>query len=192
MADDSNLKLNRYGEYLYDNVVIFSTNVEEFGGNIDVANLVQFIDDGYNVLIATGSRVGSAVRELAIECGVEIDDKNTDVIDHFNSIQSLQDGTNRAIVVPVTNLINSKVIVGDIIDDRKAKLAYRGSALLLDGDNQLVMPVLKASKSAFSYDVNKEFVEVFNFSQSRFYFQVNSKTAQSTVTNLLTKQVSQV
>ena len=35
-ADEPSLQLAKYGEYLYDNVVLFSPGVEEFGGALSV------------------------------------------------------------------------------------------------------------------------------------------------------------
>lgn len=32
LADDASLNLAKYGEYLYDNLIIFAPTVEEFGG----------------------------------------------------------------------------------------------------------------------------------------------------------------
>ena len=31
MADDSTLNIKKYGEFLYDNIVVFAPTVEEFG-----------------------------------------------------------------------------------------------------------------------------------------------------------------
>jgi oligosaccharyltransferase complex subunit beta len=45
-ADDSNLVLVKYGQYLYQNLVIFSPSVEEFGGAINVEAITKFVDDG--------------------------------------------------------------------------------------------------------------------------------------------------
>uniref|UniRef100_A0A0L8HRZ3 Dolichyl-diphosphooligosaccharide--protein glycosyltransferase 48 kDa subunit n=1 Tax=Octopus bimaculoides TaxID=37653 RepID=A0A0L8HRZ3_OCTBM len=54
-ADDSSLALTKYGEFLYDNLIIFSPSVE-----------------------------GDPLREIATECGVEFDEEKTSVIDHLN------------------------------------------------------------------------------------------------------------
>lgn len=35
-ADDPSLQLSRYGEYLYQNLVILAPGVEEFGGSLSV------------------------------------------------------------------------------------------------------------------------------------------------------------
>ena len=84
LADDMSLALVKYGEFLYDHLVIFSPSVEEFGGSIDVPAITSFIDGGGNVLVAANSNIGEPIRELASECGVEFDEAKTAVIDHLN------------------------------------------------------------------------------------------------------------
>ncbi|XP_017481651.1 PREDICTED: dolichyl-diphosphooligosaccharide--protein glycosyltransferase 48 kDa subunit-like, partial [Rhagoletis zephyria] len=46
LADDSGLVLSRYGEYIYKNVIVFAPSVEEFGGDLSVEKLTEFVDDG--------------------------------------------------------------------------------------------------------------------------------------------------
>merc|ERR1719411_588393 len=57
-ADDPSLALVKYGEFLYDNLVIFSPSVEEFGGSLNVRAITDFIDGGGNVLVAGSSSIG--------------------------------------------------------------------------------------------------------------------------------------
>ena len=48
-ADDSNLVLSKYGQYLFKNLVIFAPSVEEFGGALNVETLTKFVDDGGSI-----------------------------------------------------------------------------------------------------------------------------------------------
>lgn len=72
IADDSSLILSKYGEYLYDNLIIFAPSVEEFGGSLNVDTITQFVDDGGNIILAGSSSTGDVLRELASECGFEV------------------------------------------------------------------------------------------------------------------------
>lgn len=38
-ADNASISLTHYGDYIYDNIVIFAPHVEEFGGALDVAEV---------------------------------------------------------------------------------------------------------------------------------------------------------
>jgi len=83
-ADDPSLSLIKYGEFLYDNLIIFSPSVEDFGGSINVETISTFIDGGGSVLVAASSDIGDPLRELGSECGIEFDEEKTAVIDHHN------------------------------------------------------------------------------------------------------------
>lgn len=107
-ADDPSLVLSKYGKYFYENLIIFAPTVQEFGGSLSVETITQFIDDGGkiyyywfyfevlkicinifiifigNVLFTGGVSTGSALRELAAECGFEVTEENSSLIDHLN------------------------------------------------------------------------------------------------------------
>nr|XP_054768684.1 dolichyl-diphosphooligosaccharide--protein glycosyltransferase 48 kDa subunit-like [Lytechinus pictus] len=74
-ADDPNLKLSSYGEYLYEHLVLFCPSVEEFGGDIGENTLTDFIDEGGNILVAGNADIGEPLRELGSNCGLEFDFK---------------------------------------------------------------------------------------------------------------------
>ena len=42
VADDASITIKKYGSYLYDNLIIFSPTVEEFGGALS-AEVITFI-----------------------------------------------------------------------------------------------------------------------------------------------------
>lgn len=147
LADDANLVLSKYGEYLYKNLIIFAPSVEEFGGDINVDKIAEFIDNGGNVLVGGSSASGDSLRELATECGFEVDEEGASVIDHLNyDVSDLGDHT--TIVASPENLISSPIIVGS---KTVAPLLYRGTGLLADRENSLVLQVLAADSTAYSY-----------------------------------------
>jgi oligosaccharyltransferase complex subunit beta len=147
LADDANLILSKYGEYLYKNLIIFAPSVEEFGGSVSVETITDFVDNGGNVLVAGSSQAGDALRELASECGFEVDEENAAVIDHLNFDVS-DSGDHTTIVAAPEHLIDSAVMVGS---RNVAPLLYKGTGLLADKENSLVLQVLTADSSAYSY-----------------------------------------
>ncbi|XP_011164882.1 dolichyl-diphosphooligosaccharide--protein glycosyltransferase 48 kDa subunit [Solenopsis invicta] len=146
-ADDATLQLSKYGEYLYEHLIIFAPTVEEFGGVLNVDAITEFIDDGGNVLLAGSSQSGDAMHELASECGLEVDEEGSTVIDHMNYDVS-DSGQHTTIVADPANLIDAPVIVGskDI-----PPLLYQGTGLIADTDNPLILRLLSASTSAYTY-----------------------------------------
>ncbi|XP_059157616.1 dolichyl-diphosphooligosaccharide--protein glycosyltransferase 48 kDa subunit-like [Physella acuta] len=154
-ADDAGLALVKYGEFLYDNLVLFSPSVEEFGGSIDVSAITNFIDGGGNVLIAASSSIGDPVRELATECGVEFDEENSAVIDHLN--YDVNDGGKHTLIVAdPENLMKAPMIVGE---KNTSPFLFRGVGMVSDPDNPLVLSLLRASSTAYSYKPNEKIDE---------------------------------
>eukprot|EP01104_Vermistella_antarctica_P016201 TRINITY_DN5488_c2_g1_i1.p1 TRINITY_DN5488_c2_g1~~TRINITY_DN5488_c2_g1_i1.p1 ORF type:complete len:453 (-),score=121.04 TRINITY_DN5488_c2_g1_i1:6-1337(-) len=143
-ATDPSLSLTKYGEYVYDNVIVFAPTVEDFGGSVDVDALLDFIDDGRNILIATGTKVSDSVRDLARECGVEFDDDHTAVYDHFNFDSSDFDGDHTLIVAD--RFANAPVILAN-----PSPILFRGIGHTLATENtKLVLPLLSGASTAYS------------------------------------------
>ncbi|XP_076639638.1 dolichyl-diphosphooligosaccharide--protein glycosyltransferase non-catalytic subunit Ost48 [Colletes latitarsis] len=148
LADDANLSLSKYREYLYKHLIIFAPSVEEFGGALSVEAITDFIDGGGNVLVAGSSQSGHALHELASECGFEIDEEGSAVIDHLN-YDVTDNGYHTKIVADPSNLIDAPVIVGN---KNVQPLLYQGTGLIADTDNSLILRLLTASSSAYSYN----------------------------------------
>ena len=147
VADDSNLVLKKYGEYLFDNIVVFAPTVEEFGGALSVEAMTEFVDDGGNLLIAGNSNTGEVLREIASECGFEVDEEGTYVIDHLN-FDAKDTGHHTLVVSESKNLIKSDLITGGV----KSPLLYRGAGILADPENPLVLEILTGSSSSYSHN----------------------------------------
>ncbi|XP_054160943.1 dolichyl-diphosphooligosaccharide--protein glycosyltransferase 48 kDa subunit-like [Oppia nitens] len=155
-ADDPNLSLVKYGSHIYKNLIIFAPSVEEFGGNVNVEAIAEFIDNGGNVLVAADSNVGDAIRDLATEVGVEIDEEGAQVIDHMNYDQS-DDGQHVLVVADSANLLDAPTIVGQ--KKSIGPILYKGIGMISDQNNPLVLDVLLASSTAYSYNPTKKITE---------------------------------
>jgi len=155
LADDSSLALVKYGEFLYDNLILFAPSVEEFGGSIDVAAITNFIDGGGNLMVAASSKIGEPLRDLASECGVEFDEENTAVIDHLNYDIS-DTGKHTLIVADNDDLVKAPMIVGS---KKNNPFLFRGVGMTADPENPLVLNVLHASSTAYSFDPEDRITE---------------------------------
>uniref|UniRef100_A0A8C6H4L8 Dolichyl-diphosphooligosaccharide--protein glycosyltransferase 48 kDa subunit n=1 Tax=Mus spicilegus TaxID=10103 RepID=A0A8C6H4L8_MUSSI len=150
-ADDPSLSLIKYGEFLYDNLIIFSPSVEDFGGNINVETISAFIDGGGSVLVAASSDIGDPLRELGSECGIEFDEEKTAVIDHHNyDVSDL--GQHTLIVADTENLLKAPTIVGK---SSLNPILFRGVGMVADPDNPLVLDILTGSSTSYSFFPDK-------------------------------------
>lgn len=156
LADDSSLALSKYGEYTYENLIIFAPSVEEFGGTIDVSSITDFIDNGEgNVLIAASSEVGDVLRDLGREVGLELDERETAVIDHLN--YDVRDaGKHTLLVVDPKNVIDAELIAGK---KRTTPYLYQGLGMVADLDNPLVLEVMTGYTTSYSYFTDKKIDE---------------------------------
>jgi oligosaccharyltransferase complex subunit beta len=90
-AESPDLLLKKFGEYLYDNVIIFAPTIEEFN-TITPEDILEFTNNGGNLLLAVNNQMSETMRSFAESCGVEFDAKDAVVIDHFQNHPS---ATNR-------------------------------------------------------------------------------------------------
>jgi len=128
-----------HGERLYDSVIVLK-DVASFKGLLDMGKLLDFVNDGGNVLLAASENVKDAARDFAIEFSVEFDEAGTSVFDAF----SRQD----EYIIP--NIIqNSRVFSKPI-----APLLYKGIGHKVSGKNNLVFTLLNGSPSSYSYALN--------------------------------------
>ena len=148
LADDQTLTLTRYGEFVYDNLIIFAPSVEEFGGNVDVRAIVNFIDNGGNVLVAASSEIGDVLRDLALEVGLDPDERGSAVIDHLN-YDADDRGDHTLLVVDPENIISSPLITGS---PSPKPVLYQGLGLLVDVDNTLVLEIMTGYTTSYSYN----------------------------------------
>lgn len=77
-----------------------------------------------------------------------MDVESAAVIDHFNYDIS-DEGDHTRVVVSPKNLIKSTTIVGE---HNTQPLLFEGTGLILDKENSLVLPILTADSTAYSYN----------------------------------------
>jgi oligosaccharyltransferase complex subunit beta len=147
-SDDASLQIVKYGEYLYDHIIIFAPATKEFGGRLDAEILTQFVDAGGNVLVAGSNTIGDAIREFASECGIEFADDKSAVIDHLNYDVN-DNGQHTLIVASPDNLLSSELIIGQA-KKNSLPFLFRGIGMSSDLDNPLLLDVLTASSSSYT------------------------------------------
>lgn len=147
LTSDPSLALNRYGEYLFDGLILFAPSAENFGGSVDAAGILDFVDSGRDLIIAADFGMSDTVRDIANECGVEFDeDPDAVVIDHLNFAVS-ESGIEHSLIAADT-FVTSNAILGD--KGIEAPVLFQGVAHSVASANSLVTKVLSASSSAYS------------------------------------------
>jgi len=165
LANDPDVKLQQYGEYLFDSLIIFITNLDQFGG-VDVDSILRFIDEGNGVLLVTdgeGAVNSEPLKELVAECGIDLpqdvssDGNNVNqAFDHLNFDLSDLDGPHTLLAVSpdssipaviVNNQRNSNEIQ---TNNSLAPVLFRGVGFTLKDSNRLIFPLLRGSSTSFT------------------------------------------
>ncbi|EFN54342.1 hypothetical protein CHLNCDRAFT_8673, partial [Chlorella variabilis] len=141
---DKSLQLKSWDEWLYDKLVILGSN-KELGGAADVAQVVEFVDEGHDLLLAVDSQVSEELRELAQELGVDIDVKGHAVIDHF-AYDSQLGAADHAAVLADSAVQSPAVLPGGL----PWPVLFRGIALSVPADSETAFLALSGSPTAYS------------------------------------------
>jgi oligosaccharyltransferase complex subunit beta len=128
-----------FGERVYDSIIVLK-DVSSFKGVLEVGRLLDFVNDGGNVLLAASEKVTDAVRDFAIEFSVEFDEAGTRVFDAFNQVDEH--------IIP-NAIPNSRIFSKPI-----SPLLYKGIAHKVSGKNNMVFSLLSGSPSSYSYVVD--------------------------------------
>ncbi|KAF2283602.1 hypothetical protein GH714_012154 [Hevea brasiliensis] len=153
LADDPKLALQRYGQYLYDGLVLFSPSVERFGVALDLAAVLDFVDSGHDLIVAADASASDLIKSIATECGVDFDESLRNIagsigfgFDHKNFAVSEIEGDHT--LIAADDFIQSDVILGKT--KIEAPVLFKGIAHSINGANGLALKVLSASPSAYS------------------------------------------
>ncbi|XP_020256700.1 dolichyl-diphosphooligosaccharide--protein glycosyltransferase 48 kDa subunit-like isoform X3 [Asparagus officinalis] len=147
LADDPKLALQRYGQYLYDALILFAPSITRFGGSVDQAAVLDFVDAGRDLILAADPSASELIKGIAAECGVDFDeDSDAMVIDHIGHAVSETEGDHT--LIAADDFIKSDVILGK--KKIEAPVLFRGIGHSINPANSLVLKVLSASPSAYS------------------------------------------
>mmetsp|Transcript_65641 Transcript_65641/g.129115 ORF Transcript_65641/g.129115 Transcript_65641/m.129115 type:complete len:459 (-) Transcript_65641:92-1468(-) len=151
----SKLKLKEYGEYNYDNVIIFAPNADKLG-SVSFNDIIRFSDAGGNVLIAASKDVSDNVRDLVESFGISINKKGSEVIDHFETLEAFDISLQNTHIL-ARQASTSKAVLGSYASDSsRAPVLFHGVAQsLVDSENVLALRVLEGNPSTYSAIPNK-------------------------------------
>lgn len=76
------LSLKKYGEYQYENLLLLCPSAQDFGDQISLEDVIEFMDSGRNIFVGVEGRVSDPIRDIGNECGIDFDPPGTVVQDH--------------------------------------------------------------------------------------------------------------
>jgi len=141
-AAEGEIPLQKYGDAIYDNLILFAPKIEDA---VTASEVLEFIDAGGNVLLAADTGASGTIRDIARGVGAELADSASSVIDHIHFDQSDFDGHHTTIIADEF-IANTPVILGG---SKPAPVLFRGIGQDVR-EGVLNYRVLSASGSAYS------------------------------------------
>eukprot|EP01026_Neomeris_dumetosa_P084806 TRINITY_DN9987_c1_g1_i3.p1 TRINITY_DN9987_c1_g1~~TRINITY_DN9987_c1_g1_i3.p1 ORF type:complete len:498 (-),score=44.70 TRINITY_DN9987_c1_g1_i3:278-1591(-) len=143
---DKGLNLREWGEWHYNHLVLFTPQAADFGGSINKDEILAFIDDGRNVVIALDSQLSSLMSKLVEDIGVDVEDSGFSVYDHFNYASNLESDHS---AVLTHQWVNSDVILGE---NPQGPIAFKGIGQSHSSESEYVSVALAGQASTYSGD----------------------------------------
>lgn len=159
--DDSNIKLDYYGEKLYDIIILYIPSFTEEDSKMSsfsVKKIVKYFDEGHNIMIIADKHVNSYIRSLSTEFGIDFDDYNSQVKDslylHKNDLN-----LNADFIKMNTNTISitkNVTPIKNVFRQTNSYILYEGIGLEIDVHNKYAFPILSADENAYSVNSENE------------------------------------
>lgn len=112
----------------------------ELGGQVTVPTLIDFVDEGHDLLLAVGSDVTEEMRDLAAELGVDVEPAGMIVRDHFH-----HDGIKGPSVIAAGKHIDTNAVFDKAVT---APIMYEGVGMSVAPESELVLRGLVAQPTA--------------------------------------------
>lgn len=136
---DSTLQLQHWGSWLYDGVVVLSDGSTEFGGALDSSLLVDFVDEGGSLFVASSEKPSDSIRDLAAQLGADYVKQGSPVLDHV--LHDLKLGP--------SSLLTETVYPSPVMTGKpELPILYKGGAFTTSPDSSLAIRALQPAPTA--------------------------------------------
>lgn len=88
-AESPDLIISKYGEFLFDNIIMFCPEVKDFN-TIKFEDISEFVENGGNVLFGANELISDSMRLFASSNGIDFSKHSTEVLDYFESSKEFE------------------------------------------------------------------------------------------------------
>ncbi|KXH25438.1 dolichyl-diphosphooligosaccharide-protein glycosyltransferase 48kD subunit [Colletotrichum nymphaeae SA-01] len=158
------LNLFKLGERVYDHVLLFPSKSKGLGPNLTPNILLQFINAKGNILLSLSSEstVPTSIVSLLAELDIALPaDRTGLVVDHFNYDTVSASEKHDVLAIPAPK--SARTGVKNFFHEDGEVIAFPNGVGHVLGAGQLLTPILRAPKTAYSYNP-KEQAEVVDAS----------------------------
>jgi oligosaccharyltransferase complex subunit beta len=125
------------------------------GSNLTPQLLVQFLNEGGNILLAGSSTTSESLRDFARELDIDLPPRDSFFTDHF-SHHPKSTKSHTLVILDSENFPKLSHVERIFSPDtRNAKIVYRGAAHGL-GPGPFLLPLIKGKKTGYVYDSKED------------------------------------
>ena len=157
---DKGVALEKWGEYQYDNLILFTPTARHFGRRLSIKEVIDFVDSGRNLMLIGSPELSKRVFDVGAECGIDFETSGSNVLDHFHHAKlEGKDFDPHLITVEPENRIR------ELFDKRKSgraqhPLLYRGIGHSVAADQEYVTVAVAGNPTSYSWDPDQPTPEV--------------------------------
>ncbi|KAL8728386.1 MAG: hypothetical protein Q9166_005430 [cf. Caloplaca sp. 2 TL-2023] len=151
------LSLFQHGERAYDHIILLPTKSKGLGPSLTPNLLLQFINNGGNILLTLSaeSPVPSAISSLLLELDIHLPpDRTSLVVDHFTYDTISANEKHDVLVLPKPSNLRSDV--KNYFGGSGFVAFPKAVAQVLGSLSPLLMPIVRAPETAYSYNPKEE------------------------------------
>lgn len=131
--------LMKYGERIYDNLVVVPGRVKALGSTLRQVDLLEFLSAGGNIVALTTPKFSPlALRDLSSSFGIEVSGRGVEFVDAFNSEVSF----------PHPNIVSS-------VSNQRGSSPFSGSAVAKLGSNEYLLGLVQSPYTSYSWNSGK-------------------------------------
>lgn len=71
---DETVDIQKFNKYFYDNIILMAPTVKSFGSDLQIKEILEFVDFHHNLMIFLNNESRTISRQLANEFGVDFDE----------------------------------------------------------------------------------------------------------------------
>ncbi|ODV58848.1 dolichyl-diphosphooligosaccharide-protein glycotransferase [Ascoidea rubescens DSM 1968] len=150
--------LNENVQNLYDNLIIFPLQSQKnFNRKVSSSDLINFNNNNGNIFIITNDlSLNTEVRLFLNQLGIYPSPKYYKIFDHFNYYQQEnQEDNNSEDLHDTLKLSTNEILNNNIVSKIDDELIlYKGASAIIS-NNELIVPVLSSSRTAFNFNKKK-------------------------------------
>lgn len=154
-TDVKSAELFADGEINYSHLILLPSKTTSPG--LSAKNIVKFAQDGGNILFLTsGDALTETTRETLKQFNIQLSERGSVLVDHFHRYSRDTDESENQRSYDIM-LGKENLVPNPIVPTVYKGIVYNGLSFTLGAKNSLLIPILRAYKTSYTFDTKEEF-----------------------------------